>query len=102
MAVLEARGIVKRFGGLLAVSEASLEAHASSLAASGRFRTPSLRYAVLVCCLTVHRDRRNNSAISGLMNPEARCCRMSSARFDNDTAGFAVRDAIALKQLVTS
>ena len=33
MAVLEARGIVKRFGGLLAVSEASLEAHAGRITA---------------------------------------------------------------------
>jgi branched-chain amino acid transport system ATP-binding protein len=33
VAVLEARGIVKRFGGLLAVSEASLEAHAGRITA---------------------------------------------------------------------
>ncbi|HET7670004.1 MAG TPA: ABC transporter ATP-binding protein [Burkholderiales bacterium] len=33
MAVLEARGIVKRFGGLVAVSDASLEAHAGRITA---------------------------------------------------------------------
>ncbi len=53
------------------------------LAAWARFRTPSLRYTALVCCLTVCRDRFNAAPTCGLLNPETRCRRTSSSRSDN-------------------